>query len=129
MELHVGIALPKSLDDRGQHVTRLGVRGTDGLRSARLVFEVGADAFDILGLAQQFQGVPDDPLAGGRDSGERAPSTYEYVEPKLVFEELELLAHRGLRRTQFGRGGRNIEIVLRDGREKPELLYLHRYGV
>src|SRR5581483_3545605 len=129
MELYVGIALPESLDDRGQHVTRLGVRGTNGQRSARLVLEVGGDAFDILRLTQQLQAVPDDTLAGRGDPGERAPSTYEYVEPELVFEELELLAHRGLCRTQFGRGGRNIEVVLRDGREKPELLYLHRHGV
>jgi hypothetical protein len=32
-------------------------------------------------------------------------------------------------RTQFGRGGRNIEIVLCDSRQKTQLLYLHCHEV
>jgi hypothetical protein len=129
MELHVGIALPENLDNRGQHVTRLGMRGTDGQRAAVLVFELGGYALDILRLTQEFQRVPDDTLTRWRDLGERAPTPHEYVEPEFVFQELELLAHRGLCRTQFGRGGRNIEIVLRDSREKTQLLYLHCHAV
>ena len=69
--------------------------------------------------------MPDDTLTRRGDLGEGATAAHEYIEPELILEELELLTHRGLCRTQFGRGSRNIEIVLRDGREKTQLLYLH----
>ncbi len=69
------------------------------------------------------------PLPGRGDFGERTSTAHKDIEPELVFQELELLTHRRLCRTQFGRGGRDIEVVLRDGREKTQLLYLHRRGV
>ena len=73
--------------------------------------------------------MPDNALTGRGDLGERPATAHENIEPQLFFQKLELLADRRLGRTQFGRGGRNIEIVLRDSRQKTQLLYLHRRRV
>ena len=129
VKLHVGVSVAEGLDDGRQYVARLRVGGSDGQRAAVLVFELGRDTLDVLCFAQQLQRVADDALTGRGYFGERTSTAHEDIEPELVLEELELLAHRGLCRTQFGRGGRNIEIVLRDSREKTQLLYLHCHGV
>jgi hypothetical protein len=129
VKLHVGVSVAEGLDNGRQDVTRLRVGGPDGQRAAILVFELGRDTLDVLCFAQQLQRMADDALTWRGYFGQRTSTAHEDIEPELVFQELELLAHRGLCRTQFGRGGRNIEIVLRDSREKTQLLYLHCRGV
>ena len=101
MELHVRVTRAELPNHRGQHVPRLRVSGADGERAPLLVLVFGGHALDVLRLAQDAQGVIDDPLARRRDPGQRAPVAREDVESELVLQQPQLLADRRLRRAQL----------------------------
>jgi hypothetical protein len=120
------VALTKRLDHAGQHVPRLGVRGANRERAARLVAQLFREALDAVDLAQDPERPLDDLLTGGRDLREVAPVAREDLEAELVFEELELLADAGLGSVQLLGRGSDVESVLGDRREVAQLVELHK---
>src|SRR5882672_12898728 len=72
MKFHVWILFTELPDHRRQDISCLRVGRTDGKRTLTFVLELLGHTFDVLGLAQQPQGIHDDALPGGRDLGERA---------------------------------------------------------
>jgi hypothetical protein len=89
----------------------------------------GADRQDAFILADQpFEGIGDpvesvgqqrrDAAAGVRQ-GNALPGTVKELQPEPLFQQLDLIAHRRLRHSQFGGGEREI-LVPRGGFENPD---------
>ena len=125
MQPHFRVLGAELLDDRREHVARLGVRRADGERAAVLVLQVVRDALDVLHLAQDLHRPVDDLLAGGRDFRQRAAAADKDAEAELILEQLQLLADSRLRGMQLFGGRRDIQAALGDGSEVPELLEFH----
>jgi len=102
--------------------------GADRERAAILVAVLVRDALDVLDFAQHANGAIDNLLACGSDLGQGASAAHENAKAQLVFQQLDLLAHRRLRGVQFLRGGGDVEAVLDDGREVAQLLEFHERG-
>ena len=70
-------------------------------------------------------GALDDLLPGGGDARQVAPLAHEDLEAELVLEQLDLLAHPGLRGVQLVRRGGDVETALGDGGEVTQLVQFH----
>ena len=125
VQLHFGVLGAKLLDDARQDIPRLGVSRRDRHGAALLVLDVRRQSPDVFDLLDHPDRVINDVLARRGDSLEVPPFPLEYLKAKLVLEQLDLLADTGLRRMQHPRGRGDVESLLHDRNEVPELMKLH----
>ena len=114
---------------RRQHVTRLRVRRCDGQHAGILALELGADAAQILDLAQRTACRRDDGSPGRRERGEPLAVAHEHRNAELILELTHLLADAGLRREQRLGGIGHVETVIHDRAQIAQLLKIHREAV
>ena len=113
------------MDHLRQDIARLGVRGADGQTAATLVAQLGGEILDGLRLLQDLQRTLDDLLPRRGDAGEIAALAGEDLEAQLILEQLDLLAHPGLRGMQLLGGSRYVKSALGYGRQVAQLVQLH----
>ncbi len=113
-------------DHLRKNIARLGMGRADRQRADLAILYVVRYPLDAVHLAQHAQRVRNHSLPSLGDAGERTSLAHEEVEAELVLQQLELLADGRLSRPDAGCGRRQIQVVLRDRREKSQLLELHR---
>jgi hypothetical protein len=118
---HLWVFVAEALEHLRQHVAGLGVRGGDGQRAGFVLAQLGGQRLDAARLTHDLRGAFDDFAARISRSHQRAALAFEQREAKFVFELLQLLAHSGLRRVQYARRLRDVEVVLGDSDEVPQL--------
>src|ERR1700730_18576073 len=92
----IRISTSELTDDVGQDVARLRVCGAYGKASPALLAQLCREVANALCLLEDSQGTIDDLLSRRRDARQIASLAHEYLEPELVLEQLDLLAHAGL---------------------------------
>lgn len=93
--------------------------GTGGLSHCRrdmqfVVNEFAAKAANAVDLLHDHPCVNDHLATCRRDSGETFPVAYKELHPKLLLEQLELLAHARLRGIKLVRRSRDVQSVIDD---------------
>ena len=78
-------ARSKSLDDRGQGITGLRVRGRNGQITRVRLPEFLGNILDVIDLKQEPAGVLEDPLPGRRDLGEVFAIAHKDAHAQFLF--------------------------------------------
>jgi hypothetical protein len=93
----------------------------------RLFHDKGpAQAADTVDLAHNHSRVDDDLLSCRGGPAKTSAIAYEELQAEFLLEQSELLAHAGLRREELFRRSRDVQAVVGDREQVPELLEFHR---
>jgi len=121
-----GMPVDEALDDAGQGVARLRVRGGDDQTAGVAAGVLLANAADVLGIAQDALGDFEYRPARLCDRRQAFAAALENGHPEFVFEQLDLLGDPRLRGVERRGGLRDIESAARHFDEIAQLLEFHR---
>jgi hypothetical protein len=103
--------LHEALDHRRQRVARLAVGGGDGQRALVAGGKIGADACQILRIAQNPRGQVEHDAARLGNADQPFAAALENGDAEFFFEQANLLGHPRLRGGQCVGGGGNVEML------------------
>ena len=126
MQGDVRVLFDKGADHRRQGITCLGVGGGNRQGAFLLVGELLGDLLNAFDFAQNLASGVDDALAGRGDAGQVLAAAGENFHAQFVFQQADLFADAGLRGVEALRGGRYVEVVMRDFPDVAQLLELHK---